>query len=89
MHRSYIHLYKQHALTVIFQTADVARALISFNDCSFEGLSLGADGSSDHVAVNGLNVGDLADDHGPVLLLCWRRVDGVADEHNGAEVGQL
>ena len=62
---------------------------LSYRGCSLECLSLGPDGGADHAAIDGLHVGDLADDHGPVLFLGGRCVDWVAQKQHLSKVGEL
>ena len=56
---------------------------------SHEGLSSLADFTGDHASVDGLDVGDLADDHGPVVFLFRLGVNGIAKEEHGGQVGEL
>ena len=46
--------------------------------CSHEGLGSLADFAGDHASVDGLDVGDLADHHGPVIFLFRLRVNRIA-----------
>ena len=57
--------------------------------CSHEGLGSLADFTGDHASVDGLDVGDLADDHGPVVFLFGLGVNGVAEEEHRRKVGKL
>ena len=72
-----------HSVVFVLRSASVVRL------CSLKGLCLGTDLSVDHRAIDGLDLRNLAVYHGPVLLLGWGRVDGVADEVNVFEVLQL
>ena len=56
---------------------------------SHEGLGSLADFTGDHASVDGLDVGDLADDHGPVVFLFSLGVNGIAEEEHGGQVGKL
>ena len=56
---------------------------------SHEGLGSLADFTGDHASVDGLDVGDLADDHGPVVFLFRLGVNGIAEEEHGGQVGEL
>ena len=47
---------------------------------SLKSFGLSTKGCRDHGAINGLNVRDLLENHGPVVLLLGVRVDWVAKE---------
>ena len=56
---------------------------------SHEGLGSLADFTGDHASVDGLDVGDLADDHGPVVFLFGLSVHGIAEEEDRGQVSEL
>ena len=56
---------------------------------SHEGLGSLADFTGDHASVDGLDVGDLADNHGPVVFLFRLGVNGIAKEEHRGQVGKL
>ena len=56
---------------------------------SHEGLGSLADFTGDHASVDGLDVGDLADNHGPVVFLFGLGVNGIAEEEHRGQVGKL
>ena len=56
---------------------------------SLEGLGLCTQSGGYHGAVNCLDVWNFANHHRPVLLLRRERVDGVSEEKDGRQVGEL
>ena len=56
---------------------------------SHEGLGSLADFTGDHASVDGLDVGNLADDHGPVVLLFGLGVNRIAEEEHRSQVSKL
>ena len=62
---------------------------VAVTHSSFESLSLGTQSGRHHRAVNNLNVGDLAHNHGPVLLLGAVSVNGVTEKEDVLKVSKL
>ena len=56
---------------------------------SLESLSLGAEGGRYHGSIDGLDVRDLLQDHGPVVFIFRIGVDWVALEEDSLQVGEL
>ena len=56
---------------------------------SHEGLGSLADFTGDHASVDGLDVGNLADDHGPVVFLFGLGVNRIAEEEHRGQVSKL
>ena len=56
---------------------------------SHEGLGSLADFTGDHASVDGLDVGNLADDHRPVVFLFGLGVNRIAEEEHRGQVSKL